>query len=56
MILASMDILPLNYQRTIEGERVIHPNVLNFITINSKNENLKIRLRRKFEFISTKKF
>jgi hypothetical protein len=50
IILASMDILPLNYQRTIEGERVIHPNVLNYILINSNNENLKIRLRRKIDF------
>lgn len=50
MILASMDILPLNYQRIIEGERIIHPNILNFIIINSKNENLKIRLRRKKKF------
>jgi hypothetical protein len=50
IILASMDILPLNYQRTIEGERIIHPNILNFIIINSNNENLKIRLRRKMNF------
>jgi hypothetical protein len=47
IILASMDILPLNYQRTIEGERIIHPNIMNYIIINSNNENLKIRLRRK---------
>ncbi|CAF3728092.1 unnamed protein product [Rotaria sp. Silwood1] len=46
IILASMDILPGNYQRIIEGERIIHPNILNLITINSNNENLKIRLRR----------
>jgi hypothetical protein len=46
-ILASMDILPASYQRTIDGERIIHPNILNFITINSNNENLKVRLRRK---------
>jgi hypothetical protein len=42
-----MDILPASYQRTIDGERIIHPNILNFITINSNNENLKVRLRRK---------
>jgi hypothetical protein len=53
IILASMDILPSDYQRTIEGERIIHPNVLNFILINSNNENLKIRLRRKLDLIST---
>ncbi|CAM4895437.1 unnamed protein product [Rotaria socialis] len=46
IILASMDILPANYGRIIEGERIIHPNILNLITITSKNENLKIRLRR----------
>ncbi|CAF4205688.1 unnamed protein product [Rotaria sp. Silwood2] len=46
IILASMDILPANYRRIIEGERIIHPNVLNFITVNSNNDNLKIRLRR----------
>ncbi len=50
IILASMDILPLNYQRTIEGERIIHPNTMNYIIINSNNENLKIRLRRKNSF------
>jgi hypothetical protein len=44
-----MDILPIDYQRTIEGERIIHPNVLNYIMINSDNENLKIRLRRKIK-------
>jgi hypothetical protein len=47
IILASMDILPTNYERTIEGERIIHPNILNYIIINSNNDNLKIRLRRK---------
>ena len=47
MILASMDILPDNYQRTIEGERIIHPNIKNFVTVHSNNENLKVRLRRK---------
>ena len=47
LILASMDILPANYHRTIEGERIIHPNVLNYITINSTNDNLKVRIRRK---------
>ncbi|CAF1246383.1 unnamed protein product [Rotaria sordida] len=46
IILASMDILPANSRRIIEGERIIHPNVLNFIMVNSNNENLKIRLRR----------
>ncbi|CAF1615421.1 unnamed protein product, partial [Adineta ricciae] len=46
LILASMDILPANYHRTIEGERIIHPNVLNYITINSTNDNLKVRIRR----------
>ncbi len=45
LILASMDILPLNYERHIYGERIIHPNVLNFISINSHNENLKIELK-----------
>ena len=46
LILASMDILPGEYQRTIEGERIVHPNVLNFIHVNSSNDNLHIQLRR----------
>ena len=51
LTLASMDILPANYQRTIEGERIIHPNVLNFIVINSTNENLKVWLRRTLNYL-----
>ena len=56
MILASMDILPTSYQRTIEGERIIHPNVTNFILIHSNNEYLKIRLRRKKKFFDRIRF
>ncbi len=43
--LASMEILPLNYERNIYGERIVHPKVLNFISITSHNENLKIQLK-----------
>jgi hypothetical protein len=43
--LASMEILPLNYERNIYGERIVHPNTLNFILITSDNENLNIQLR-----------
>ena len=49
IILASMDILAESYHRHIEGERIIHPQVLNYISINSKSEHLKIQLRRKHE-------
>lgn len=47
IILASMDILAETFHRNIEGERIIHPQVLNYILINSKSEHLKIQLRRK---------
>lgn len=47
MILASMDILAENFERTLEGERIIHPNIPNTIVIYSKNKNYQIRLRRK---------
>lgn len=40
-----MEILPLTFERHIYGERIIHPNVLNFMSINSPNENLKIQLK-----------
>ena len=52
LILASMDILPGTYQRTIEGERIIHPKILNLIVINSKTNQLKIQLRRRNLLIS----
>jgi len=41
-----MDILPLHYERTVYGERVVHPNILNFVSINSTNEDMKVQLRR----------
>jgi hypothetical protein len=52
-----MDILPLNYERNIYGERIVHPNVLNLISINSHNDDLKVLLRGKiirceFEMLS----
>jgi hypothetical protein len=49
--LASMEILSLNYERTIYGERIVHPKVLNFLSINSQNENLKIQLKCKINEI-----
>lgn len=45
LTLASMEILPLNYERHVYGERIIHPNLLNYISINSFNENLHIQLK-----------
>ena len=47
LILASMEILSLDYERNIYGERIVHPKVLNFISITSSNENLKIQLKSK---------
>ncbi len=50
IILASMDILPLHYERTVYGERVVHPNILNFVSINSTNEDTKVQLRREISW------
>jgi hypothetical protein len=44
-ILSSMDILPMDYERNMYGERIVHPNVLNFVIINSNDKNIKIQLR-----------
>jgi hypothetical protein len=44
-----MEILSLNYERKIYGERIVHPNVINFLSINSRNENLKIKLKCKMK-------
>jgi hypothetical protein len=51
IILASMEILSVNYERKIYGERIVHPNVLNFLSINTPNENLKIQLKCKINKI-----
>ncbi|CAF1398822.1 unnamed protein product [Adineta steineri] len=45
IILASMDILPLEYERNVYGERIVHPSILNFISVNCKSENMKVQLR-----------
>lgn len=45
MILASAEILPIDYERQIYAERIVHPNVLNFLSIHSSDDNLKIQLR-----------
>ncbi|CAF1001104.1 unnamed protein product [Rotaria sordida] len=42
--LASVDILPLDYERYIYGERIVYSNALNFISIVSDNENIKVQL------------
>ncbi|UJR14889.1 hypothetical protein I4U23_001873 [Adineta vaga] len=45
LVLASMDILPLEYERNAYGERIVHPNVPNFISINCKGDDMKVQLR-----------
>jgi hypothetical protein len=48
--LALVDILPLDYERNVYGERIVHPNIFNLISIKSNNENIKAQLRRKIIF------
>lgn len=45
MILASAEILPIDHDRQIYGERIVHPNVLSFLSIHSSHDNLKVQLR-----------
>jgi hypothetical protein len=48
--LALVDILPLDYERNVYGERIVHPNIFNLISIKSNNENIKAQLRCKIIF------
>ena len=43
--LRSMEILSLDYERLIYGERIVHPNMLNFVSINSMTRNFDVQLR-----------
>ncbi|CAM4749067.1 unnamed protein product [Rotaria magnacalcarata] len=43
--LATMDVLPADYERIVFGERIVYLNSLNFISIMSNNENIKVQLR-----------
>lgn len=48
MIMTSMEILPAHSNRTIEGERIIHPDVENYIIIYSPSDSTKVKLKRSF--------
>lgn len=45
IILASAEILPIDHERKIYGERIVHPNVLSFLSIHSPNDHLKVHLQ-----------